>query len=63
MKRLEHGEHPFISLTTVLVTGPDGESTAPFVAGNRAHISARQEVDLSEGEEPDAVSSGVTSEA
>ena len=63
MKRLEHGEHPFISLTTVLVTGPDGQSTAPFVAVNREHISAVQEVDLDEGEAPDAVRSGVTSEA
>ena len=62
MKRLEHGEHPFISLTTVLVTGPDGQSTAPFLAVNRTHISAVQEVDLEEGEEPDAVSSGATSE-
>ncbi len=63
MKRLEHGEHPFISLTTVLVTGPEGQSTAPFLAVNRAHISAVQEVDLEEGEEPDAVSSGATTEA
>ena len=63
MKRLEHGEHPFISLTTVLVTSPDGQSTAPFLAVNRTHILAVQEVDLQEGEEPDAVSSGATSEA
>ena len=63
MKRLEHGEHPFISLTTVLLTGPDGQSTAPFLAVNRAHISAVQQVDLEEGADPDAVSSGATSEA
>ncbi len=63
MKRLEHGEHPFIALTTVLLTGPDGQSTAPFLAVNRTQISAVQEVDLEEGEEPAAVSSGATSEA
>ena len=63
MKRLEHGEHPFLSLTTVLVTGPGGESTAAFLAVNRAHISVCQEVDLEEGGESGAVSSGVTSEA
>ena len=63
MKRLEHGEHPFIALTTVLLTGPDGQATAPVLFVNRTHISAFQEVDLEEGEKPDAVSSGATSEA
>ena len=63
MKRLEQGEHPFISLTTVLVTGPEGQSTAPFLAVNRSHISAVQEINLAEGDEQDAVSSGARSEA
>ena len=58
MKRLEHGDHPFISLTTVLVTSPDGQSTAPFLAVNRAHISAVQEVDLEQGGEPGPIAFG-----
>lgn len=63
MKRLEHGKHPFISLTTVLVTGPEGQSTAQFLAVNRAHISAVQEIDVGQGAEPDAVCADAETEA
>ncbi len=63
MKRMEQGQHQFISLTTVLVTGPDGQSTAQFLAVNRAHIDAVQENQSQTEPEPDAVSSGTTSEA
>ena len=59
MKRLENGEHPFISLTTVLVTGPDEEVTVPFLAVNRAHITAVLELGLAE-EDDDAATVSVT---
>jgi len=45
MKRLDQDNHPFVSLTSVLVSGPDGEFTAPFLAVNRSHIIAAQEVE------------------
>jgi len=44
MKRLDQGTHPFVSLTTVLVTGPDDHETAAFLAVNRDHITAAQVV-------------------
>jgi hypothetical protein len=55
MKRLDQDSHPFVSLTTVLVTGPDGHATAPFLAVNRNHITAAQVNEP--GEEPAAVHS------
>lgn len=48
MKRLDQDNHPFISLTTVLVTGPDEPSTTPFLAVNRAHITTAQVIDPDE---------------
>ncbi len=63
MKRLENGEHPFISLTTVLVTGPDGEVTAPFLAVNRAHITAVLELGLAEEDDDAATVSATATEA
>ena len=45
MKRLDQDNHPFVSLTSVLVSGPEGEFTAPFLAVNRSHIIAAQEVE------------------
>lgn len=45
MKRLDQDNHPFVSLTSVLVAGPDGEFTVPFLAVNRSHIIAAQEVE------------------
>jgi len=45
MKRLDQDNHPFVSLTSVLVSGPDGEFTTAFLAVNRSHIIAAQEVE------------------
>jgi len=45
MKRLDQDTHGFISLTTVLVTGPDSEEMTPFLAVNRSQITAAQVVD------------------
>lgn len=45
MKRLDQDNHPFVSLTSVLVSGPEGEFTAPFLAVSRSHIIAAQEVE------------------
>ena len=45
MKRLDQGEHPFVSLTSVLVTSNDGEGTTPFLAVNRNRVTAAQGVD------------------
>jgi hypothetical protein len=44
MKRLDQNNHAFVSLTSALITGPDTQSTAPFLAVNRNHIIAAQEV-------------------
>jgi len=43
MKRLDQSNHAFVSLTSALVSGPDGEFTTPFIAVNRNHIIAAQE--------------------
>ncbi len=47
MKRLDHSDHPFVSLTTVLLTGPEGETMVPFLAVNLEHIGAVQEAAVS----------------
>ncbi len=44
MRRLDQSNHPFISLTWAAVKGPDTKLTAPFLAVNRAHILAAQEI-------------------
>jgi hypothetical protein len=51
IKRLEQGTHLFLSMTSVLVSGPDGEFTAAFLAVNRNHVIAAQEVQQPTGEE------------
>ena len=48
LKRLDQDPHAFIALTAVLVTGPDTEFTVPFLAVNRSHVSAAQQVGQSE---------------
>ena len=48
MKRLDQDTHAFISLTTVLVTGPDTEVMTPFLAVNRDFVTAAQVVDPDE---------------
>jgi len=48
MKRLDHGEHPFVSLTSVFLTGPDTQSTHPFLAVNRQFITTAQAVEAHE---------------
>jgi hypothetical protein len=55
IKRLDQDTHLFISLTSVLVTGPDGQATTPFVAVNRNHVMTAQVIEP--GEEPAVVSS------
>lgn len=59
MKRLDQDNHPFVSLTSVLVSGPDGEFTAPFLAVNRSHIIAAQEVEHPVKEETKAEETAV----
>lgn len=59
MKRLDQGNHPFISLTDVLIVGEDEQRTAPFVAVNRNFITAAQEI---EPEETTAVASSACAE-
>lgn len=51
MSRLNQDSHDFMALTSVSVIGPAFEFAAPFVAVNRAFISAAQE--LAAGAEPD----------
>ena len=42
MKRLDQDNHAFVSLTTVLITGPEDHATTPFLAVNRNFITAAQ---------------------
>ena len=42
IKRLDQDSHPFVSLTSVLVSGPDERVTTPFLAVNRNHITSAQ---------------------
>ncbi len=44
MKRLNHTQHPFLSLTSVSVLGRDTHFATPFLALNFSHILAAQEV-------------------
>lgn len=55
IKRLDQDTHLFVSLTSVLVTGPDETVTTPFVAVNRNHVTTAQVTEP--GEEPVAVAS------
>jgi hypothetical protein len=55
MKRLDQDTHPFVSLTSVLVAGPDGRATTPFLAVNRSHVTTAQVIEPEE--EPAAVPS------
>ena len=53
MTRLNQAGHPFIALTSAFVVGPDARFTTAFLAVNRAHILAAQEVQpLDEETEP-----------
>lgn len=60
LTRLNRDKYPFIALTSASVVGPDSELAAPFLAVNRTHIMAAQELldeetDLpAPGEEPRA---------
>jgi hypothetical protein len=49
MRRFDQDNHAFISLTTVLVVGPEGDRATPFLAVNRDFITAAQVV----GPEPE----------
>jgi hypothetical protein len=60
IKRLDQGNHPFVSLTSVLVSGPDGEFTAPFLAVNRNHIIAAQEAQQPADSEEEALELAAT---
>jgi len=60
MKRLDQDNHPFVSLTSVLVSGPDGEFTAPFLAVNRSHIIAAQEVEHPVEQEAEPLATAAT---
>ena len=48
MKRLDQDNHIFLSLTTVLITGPDNHATLPFLAVNRDFITTAQVVEPDE---------------
>jgi hypothetical protein len=63
MMHLDRDDHPFVSLTTVLLSGPDEEVTTPFLAINREHIALAEETDTDHRsaahETPTTTSSGV----
>jgi hypothetical protein len=44
LTRLNRDKYPFIALTSASVVGPDSEFAAPFLAVNRDHIMAAQEL-------------------
>jgi hypothetical protein len=44
LTRLNRDKYPFIALTSTSVVGPDSEFAAPFLAVNRTHIMAAQEI-------------------
>jgi hypothetical protein len=44
MSRLNQSGHDFMALTSVSVVGPNFEFATPFLAVNRAFISAAQEI-------------------
>jgi hypothetical protein len=53
LTRLNRDKYPFIALTSASVVGPDSEFAVPFLAVNRTHIMAAQEL-LDEESEPPA---------
>ncbi len=57
MKRLEQNKHPFISLTSVLVTGPGTDFSVPFLAVNRERVVAAQQLVLPASATVDAAAS------
>jgi hypothetical protein len=60
IKRLDQSNHPFLSLTSALVTGPTGEFTTPFIAVNRHHIIAAQEqLQVETSDQTDQATAGV----
>lgn len=52
LTRLNRDKYPFIALTSASVVGPDSELAAPFLAVNRTHIMAAQELLEVETETP-----------
>ena len=44
MKRLNQQEHPFLALTSASVVGDETRTGVPFLAVNRSHILAAQEL-------------------
>jgi hypothetical protein len=54
LTRLNREKYPFIALTSASVMGPDSEIAAPFLAVNRTHIMAAQEIRQDEVE-PEAL--------
>ncbi len=59
LTRLNRDKYPFIALTSASVMGPDSEIAAPFLAVNRSHIMAAQEINQEEVE-PAAIMEGAT---
>jgi hypothetical protein len=57
LTRLNRDKYPFIALTSASVIGPESEIAAPFLAVNRSHIMAAQEIRQDEVE-PEAVLEG-----
>lgn len=57
LTRLNRDKYPFIALTSASVIGPDSEIAAPFLAVNRSHILAAQEI-RQEDVEPEALLEG-----
>jgi hypothetical protein len=45
MMRLNQSGQPFLALTAASINGPDGDFVTPFLAINRMHILAAQEVE------------------
>ena len=58
LKRLNQGQHDFVALTSVSVTGPDSQFATPFLAVNRLHVLAAQALshDVDTEDEPLEVS-------
>jgi len=52
LTRLNRDKYSFIALTSASVVGPDSELAAPFMAVNRTHITAAQELLDEESELP-----------
>jgi hypothetical protein len=54
LTRLNRDKYPFMALTSASVIGPDSELAAPFLAVNRSHVMAAQDMGQEE-EEPAAI--------